>query len=561
MTPRGARRTVRWIGAATIFIFFAAQVDGLASAATGSQVPAAPTRLVLRLPGHITGCDPVGSQISAESSQILSLVLPSAFTTTPEGQVAQADSFLVQAEVTNLSPLVVDYQILPNARWADGRSIGIDDFITTWHLGVTGDGPASNQYRLIRSISSEPGSNHVVVTFTRATSDWRELFSPLMPRAFSKIAAAGCRSPSAAIDVSGGPFKIITASPYRVRLDRNLSWWGTQPAFESVVVQSGPSTAANVTTSLRRVGMVQSGWLDSATLAGLSSAPGVSSRADLSSRLVSLDFSLRRAITRSVQVRSAIAHLIDRRSLVTSTVAAIDATVAPAGSHLLAQGQPGYSGPIAASPSATTSTSTTTATSPTAQDIAQRLLATQGIHKRGGRWLLRSGKQLNLTIGAPIDDRWAVELAAGIGAQLRTEGVASKIVILNSSQEVAAALRLGAIDSGVLVRQTSPFPTQATSWFTTLPGDHPSPLWTGVKDPELSRLAVQASEILNPVNAAPVYHQFDHRLWMTMPSLPILTEPWVIGWSTVIDGVSANPFLPGTLADLLTWKIQVPVGS
>ena len=47
----------------------------------------------------------------------------------------------------------------------------------------------------------------------------------------------------------------------------------------------------------------------------------------------------------------------------------------------------------------------------------------------------------------------------------------------------------------------------------------------------------------------------EQRLWDLMPSLPLLTEPAALVWASVIDGISLNPYPPGPLQAITTWKL------
>ena len=72
--------------------------------ASSSTIAPATSPLAISLPQLLLGCDPVGRSIPASTVQVLSLVLPSAYMSSEHGTVAQADSFLVQAEVQDLYP-------------------------------------------------------------------------------------------------------------------------------------------------------------------------------------------------------------------------------------------------------------------------------------------------------------------------------------------------------------------------------------------------------------------------------------------------------------------------
>jgi ABC-type transport system substrate-binding protein len=114
---------------------------------------------------------------------------------------------------------------------------------------------------------------------------------------------------------------------------------------------------------------------------------------------------------------------------------------------------------------------------------------------------------------------------------------------------------------GVIVRPVDPFLAHSTSWFASIPGSPRSPLWSGFSDKTVIQLARQASMQMNAATAATTYQQIDQRLWLVLPSYPIFVEPTLAVWTTSIDGLTQNPYPPGTLASLPTWKVIAPVGG
>ena len=295
------------------------------------------------------------------------------------------------------------------------------------------------------------------------------------------------------------------------------------------------------------------------TLASLSSVASLSSQVDLSNRLLSVNFRTGTGVTSSVMVRQAIAHFIDRQALVATGPQTLDPKVAVAGSNLLSQGQPGYSGPSARPLSAVTTRSTTTTTpgtKPTGRALATTYLRRGGWRLSGGAWIDHHGRKLRLTITAPSDDLWAVEASRGIARQLAVAHIATTLADAPSASAVVQDLRRGRSDIGVFARPTDPFIAHSAAWFSVPVGGPSSTLWTGYRDPTVNRLAARAAVIMNPVNALAVYQQIGRRLWVMMPTLPLYTEPFVTAWSSEITGVIDNPYDPGTLAAVGAWAVS-----
>ncbi|MEI8405792.1 MAG: ABC transporter substrate-binding protein [Actinomycetes bacterium] len=555
MSSRGGG--ARW----ALFALLGALTISESPAGAASLVPPAPKTISVSLPGPLSGCDPVGTTVTPSVEQVLSLVLPRATSSAPSGSIAAADSIFVHSEVTNLSPLTVDYQIRKGSTWSDGSRVGLPDFVATARRGARGSGVSAPQYRQIRLI--HPGSNHhhIIVVFRTPTSAWPSLFSPLMAASTSQAVLTSCTSPSAAADVSAGPFIIATSSRDQVVLVRNPHWSGRVPPAQWITVQGLRSTTPSISTVTSPL-LIERSWMTGQTLVDLTSSATLSSQVDLSNRLLSLNFDTQRGATSSVMVRQAIAHFIDRQELVATGPQTLFPKIAVAGSNLVSQGQPGYTGPPSRplSDSSTVSSTTTTlpGTKPTGIDLARRFLQKAGWRLKGGKWVNRQGVPLHLRLSTARDDRWAIMATRSIAAQLNRAHLTTTIEWAPSAADVAAQVRRGEADLGVLARPTDPFIAHAAAWFSGPSANPSSQLWTGYRDHSIDTLASQAQRMLNPVTALPLYQQVGRRLWVMMPTLPLFTEPFVTAWSSQLNGVVDNPYEPGTLAAATSWTLNSP---
>ena len=510
------------------------------------------TGLSSSLPEPFAGCDPVGANPSASTVQALSLVLPEAFTSTPKGTITQATSFLDQAEVQSLKPLVVIYSIKKGATWVDNRAIGLSDFVTTWKWGAKGVGPAATQYRQVVSIKKGKNASQVLVKFSTPTSNWRALFSPLLPATVSTSELASCSLPSAATDLSAGPYVIASASPSAITLVPNPRWWGPAAMFSEITLSGGVNASAAQFTTPLQAGLAEATWFSPGVLEGIVSEPGVSSHVDFSNRIVSLDF----ATTRGglpFGVRQAISLLINRTRLIQDSVGQIDTHITPATSHLIAQGQPNYT-PLTVSTATDPTTTSTVPVSRPSASRAKKALLRAGYHLSNHVWVTSLGQPFTLSMEAPLDDYWSLKSASLVRQQLGAQGIKVRISFVPSSVVVAQNLRTAKTMSGILARPSDLFAAHSADWFTTSPIGPNSIYWAGYQKKSLNTLATQASMNMNPTDAVPLYETIDNALWSTMPSLPLFTEPDVLAWSTDIDGVVLNPYPPGTLSALLSWK-------
>ena len=551
MTLKQQRTNSRWSSCVAVIAIGTVLSLGISVfPAGGSALPALqdPAALTANLSTPFSGCDPVGGSVSPASAQALSLVLPSAFITNPDGTVVQAPSFLAQAEVQSLSPLKIIYSILPNARWISGAPLGLRDFITTWKWGRNGFGPDANLYRQIRSITRGPSLHQIVVTFSTSTNNWQALFSPLLPSSFGLSGAGSCAYPTSNIDLSAGPYVIASSTPTTIVLIKNPHWWGSDAPFPSIELLGNTTSPDSLFGTTSNVGLDDTpGFSPSGTLA-ITSIASVSSKSDLSNLLLSLDFDSSRRHGLSKPLRLAVSEYVNRQQLIQATVGRVVSTVVPASSHLYSQGQ------ISTSMNSP-APAWTRESKRQRQLLASKSLSALGMHKSNGFWVRKNGTMLSLSLGVPANDPWAVDVASVVKDQLISQGITVRLVGLATSSAVASAIEHSQVSGGFVSRPSSAFLSEAMAWFDSQSLAVTSAYWSGFNSPAINKLAHKASQQMNPQNAAPLYQSIDTSLWTSLPSLPLLTEVQTIAWSSAIQGVTTNPFPPGVLGGLLTWDV------
>lgn len=595
----------RWAAAPVIVLLSTAVALSAAvpanSATTGSgSTPPNPWvaglggTLTLGIDQAPTGCNPNSlSGDTVADRLVLAPVLPSAFVTSSGDQPVYDSAVISQAELVSPSPQTVVYTINPHAVWSDGTPITAADFVYAWQqqrgpvptlFGLEQSGSTATATTLgYRDIKSVTGSNHgrtVTVVFSTPFADWKMLFQDLLP--VSVLQRTGwsplCRTVDPAIDLSGGPFELASVTKGRIVLTRNPRWWGQVPDLSRIVVRIARNAAQLahwVTTG--QVQVVQPSWPDISFLARVSDHPAISSAEEISSRFLQLEFATATGPTADLRLREAVAHAIDRQSLVTQIVGPIDTEIAPAASHLYSQGQPAYPGPVPPPvqvagqptyhPPPPPKTPTAAMPFPLAAEPTETtsLLAQTGyVPNPQGVWGQPDGKPLVLRLVVDAGDEWAAAAAVIIVHQLAAAGLDVTTSTEPTSQATGLALANGQADMALIPMAATPYPSQALAWYTPLlgvPGQYGSADWSNYDDPTLNTLLTKASRQLSPVTASPMYAQADLMLWKAMVSLPLFAEPEAMAWSndTTGEGLSVDP------ADLLwspgVWANRVPPTS
>ena len=538
-----------------------------------------------------TGCNPNSARGDTWANHfVLEPVLPSAFVTSPGGQSIYDSAVITQAEVQNLSPQTVVYSINPKAVWSDGRPIGAPDFIYAWQQqrgGVPVAGQPPDQmattlgYRDIQSVTGSNSGRTVTVVFKTPFAGWQSLFADLLPaHVMAKVGwDPPCTTVDPAIDLSGGPFMIAkVVAGHEVVLAKNPRWWGESVDLDHLVIRSGTGTRQLTRWLLRGTAQaVEPSSFDEPFLTVVGSQPDLASTEQTSSTFLQLEFSALSPTTGVPTVRQAVAHAVDRQAMVDAVVGFTDTFIAPAASHLYSQSQDAYPGPtpppgqITALPGYTPSTQalgTPSRPYPAKDDDAevQRLLTEAGFTRPPGSptWLQPDGKPFLLRLAVDDGDRWAAAAGVILAQQLGAAGIGVSVTPDGGADATGRALAAGAVDAALLPLTATPYPTQATAWYTPLlgpPGTAGSQDWMNYDDPALNSLLTQAAQQLNPVQASPLYAQADQLLWSSMIALPLFAEPTALAWSNSSSGIGPNPYGPGLLWYPQTWGIRVPPSS
>jgi peptide/nickel transport system substrate-binding protein len=446
--------------------------------------------------------------------------------------------------------------------------------------GATGTTGPSLGYRQISSIKASNHGLTFTVVFRRPYADWQSLFNELLPAHVLKKTgwSPSCTTLDPAVDLSAGPFVISKVVPgHEIDMVRNRRWWEQEPNLSRLVVMiaSGPRQLAQ----WLRNGTIQvalpAGY-DQAYLQTVSSQPSILSQSQPSTTFLELQFSTTSPLTSVTDLRLAVAHAVDRQAVVDKVAGWADSTIVPAASFLAAQTQNGY--PAHKPPPLQVSgqpgyTSTTSGKSPTATPFpptaalgtTDRILTNLGYVKPvGGTWQDVAGKPVTLRVAVDDGDPWAQQAAPELEHQLSVAGFVVDVVSAPDAQSAGTDLSTGAADLALLPMHSSPFPSQAIGWYTTLlgpAGSNGSQDWSGFNDPTLDGLLEKASEELNPIDAAPIYTQVNALLWQDMVALPLFTQPTLLAWSGTTAGVAPDPNVPSLLWSVQTWSTRVPPTS
>ena len=555
-----------------LIIGIVALIDHLGSRRISQAVVPRPPALVTASDGTTTvdldtpwsGFNP-GTPAGAESSTptLLSAVLPSAYVIGPKLVPLINSDLLLSVEATSTSPLTIQYVINPAAVWSDGVPVTADDFVYAWQSqrggAVDVDGQPDQVASTIgyRDIASVVGSNDgktVTVTFSQPFTDWRILFDHMVPAHVARRVGwnTGFAHFDPSVELSAGPMILQSVSGGTAVLVRNPRWWGTTAVLKKVTVSVGASPSTWLgTMAFNSESVVQVTSFDLATIGAVTGLPNTQSTVRPSLDFLELDFNLRSAMTNRVTLRQAVAHLIDRNTLLAGTFGAIAPNQVVSNDHL-------------ATPSQTQYNASPTSGAYAAPDVASAdaMLRSLGYHTDpSGTYVDAAGRSLTLRMAVEAGDPWIVGVAQAVVAQLHGAGIAVQLEPVEGPSGMSQAAEAGSYDMALVTRVSSPFQTVTEAWYSDsggTAGTGRTENWSRLADPQIDQLFLQASKSLNPVTGGAFYAQVDDQLWDQMISLPLFEEPVLQANGVRIANVQFNPSADGLLWNVDTWTTLKP---
>ncbi len=559
--------------AVAVLVVAPSLLAGCTAPAGGSARPGSSTQpgraLVPRAGGTVTvAVDSVPATLNdhtpagdtAMTRALSSMVWAQVFQVAP-GVTPKLDTDVVQsAEVVNVDPQTVVYQIDRRAVWSDGIPVSAQDFVYAW-LSQAGPGrdvdgsldsvASTAGYRDIASVTGSNGGQTVTVVFQTPFADWTSLFADLLPAHVAERVGwnHGFDRYAPAALLSAGPFMVTSWTPGRqIVLGRNPHWWGAPAVLDGVVLQAVPG--AKAMADALRSGAAQVAYpsaFDARFEAEVSSAPALESSTSLGTTSLQLVFNVHHAPLDVAEVRQGIAHAIDRASLVTSFIQPVAPLVWEDNDHLFANSERWYvddaHGYVEHDPAA-----------------AARLLVTGGlVADAEGAWTWR-GVPAALRFVWASDDPWSAAVAPAVAAQLVTAGFEVSSVPTSAANLLGTVLPSAAFDVALAPFSTGAYPSTMAGFFGSAP-DGPLSVasdWSGFDDPRIDMLFVRAAQELAADQDQQLYQQIDASLWEAMPTLPLFVEPTVLTWSISLTSVRDDPGGLGPMWGVGRWAELLP---
>lgn len=297
--------------------------------------------------------------------------------------------------------------------------------------------------------------------------------------------------------------------------------------------------------------VVQPTSFDMNALQAVTSLPNTQSMIRPSLTTLDLEFNVASPITSRPAAREAIAHAIDRTSLLTHVFGSIDSGLTVDEDHLAAQSQSQYT-PSSASGEYTT------------VDLAatDHLLKSLGYHRDDlGDYVDAQGKPLTLRMAVELGDPWISQVAGQITAQLHDAGISVVTVPADGVPGLTALASSDSYDMALVTRVASPYLTVTADWYSETQGGigaEDQQDWSQFDDPQVDQLFAEAAQALDPVTGGAVYDEIDDQLWDQMIALPLFEAPGLLASGVQITGMEYNPSVDGILWNVSLWNTLRP---
>jgi peptide/nickel transport system substrate-binding protein len=448
---------------------------------------------------------------------------------------------------TSSGKQVVTYDLNPNAKWSDGPAIGADDFkymfdacngVNTKYLCA-----ATTGYDHIDSVKQGSNPHQVVVTFKKTFSDWKSLFSALLP---AHIFASGgpqafnSKLEGTAPTWTGGPFKITAFQKgTSVTLTRWDGYFGPKAhlntvTFRFLAEETGePQALANNEVDL----IYPQPQTD--LISQVKAIPNIVSTISLGADFEHFDFNQKNPLLAQKPVRLAIAQALNRTQLLDATVKQFTDKAQLLNNHIFMPGQDGY------------------------QDNSQGLgmghvdQATQTLQQAGwtkqGKFFTKNGQTLALEISTTAGNALRQNQETIFKQQMEALGIKITIhnypadkffsdIVPNEKYDIADFAWVG-----------TPFPVSSNvAIYGTKQGEN----WIDYSNKQVDQWMSQAISSTDPKKAIDLMNQVDKQLWTDVATVTLYQKPIYLAYRNKYANIQDNPTSAGPVWNIWAWGIK-----
>jgi peptide/nickel transport system substrate-binding protein len=481
--------------------------------------------------------------------EILDQTWPQAFVTHPDLKPHLNTALLTSAKVTKTEPQTVVYKINPKATWSDGTPISAQDFIYNWQAqsgnpkykdlgGKAFLAASTSGYSQIKSVTSSNGGKTATVVFSTPYSDWKALFSPMVPAHIaSKVGFnSGFQNFGSAVKVSGGPYMLQSYSKGEDAVEvPNPHYWGPKPKLDKITYrfitnddQQPPAVQNN------EVNIVNPALVSTTFYQSVKSIPNFNVQVLPGLEFQHIDFNQANPYLAKQSIRQAIAYGTDRQQMVDRIVAPLGVkNPQPLQNRIWMPTQPQFQ-------------DTSNGLGDFNPTKAKQLLQSAGM-KMGSDGYFQptfgpeQGKDFTLSISTTSGVPVRSQIEQLFQASMKNIGVKINIQNYDANKLFGTVGPKGEFDLIEFAWVQTPYPSGSQSIYCSytnksLCGSN----WDHYADPKVDKMFTQALSNINTTQAAQEYNQIDSLLWKDMATLPLFQQPQLFGWSSKYGNLIPN---------------------
>ncbi|WP_245929883.1 ABC transporter family substrate-binding protein [Allonocardiopsis opalescens] len=488
---------------------------------------------------------------------VMGALMPSAYRTDELGNAEPDPDYVLAADLDLDQGQTLTLTLNPQARWSDGSPITWRDYAGQAEALSGEDGDyriaGSTGYDRIASVERGVDDFQAVVTFREPYAEYAQLFSPLLPLAYTEDPDAFNTGYAEDIPVTAGPFEPAGTDPgvQSLTVRRDPDWWGEPALLNSIVFRAVPTDA--------QVAGLANGELD---VVQLPAGPSAYRQA-----LALDEVTVRRAIAPDIRhvtlngggpilsdqrVRHAVFAAIDRTVLAESALEGLDWPVAVQQNRFLLPSQPGYQ-----------DTSNGLGDYDTAR--AERLLEEAGWELPPGAdqrsdgasaTRVRDGEELVLRMPLPqgfgtarAEGELIRYMLAQVGIEVDLEEVPGETLF--SDYVIPGNFDLVAFSN---VGSAFPISESRAQWMDAVPGDDGEPQWRNnvgrIGSAEIDAALAAAVAETDQERAREQLNTADRLLWEAGHTLPLYQRPEFVAVPSALANLGAEGLLSIDYADI-----------
>jgi peptide/nickel transport system substrate-binding protein len=492
-------------------------------------------------------------------AEILDQVWPSVYVVPPDLKPVLDTDIVSSVKVLSNNPQTIQYNINPKATWSDGVPITAEDFIYNWQsqsgnpqfkdVGGKAFLPASTAgFNQIKSVTSSNNGKTATVVFSTPFTDWKSLFSPLIPAHVAQKYGFdnGFQTFGPAVEVSGGPYEIQSYTPGEDLVEvRNPHWWAAPGKLDKIIFRfilddsQQPPAIENGEVNMVNPALASVAFLDS--VKGISN---FTTEVDPGLEFQHIDFNESNYYLAQAGIRHAIAYGTNRAQMVQRLVTPLTSAIQPLDNHIYMPVQPQYrdnsDGYGDFDP----------AKARTLLEAAGMKMGSDGyFHPTSGP---EKGQDFTLSISTTSGVPVRAEIEELFQADMRAIGLKITVQNYDANTLFGTVGPKGEFDIIEFAWVLTPFASGNQPIYCSYTDPSTCGVnWDHYSDPAVDSLFDQANSTLNATKAAALYNEIDALLWKDMVTLPLFEEPALFGWTSSYGNVD-----PDASASGLPWNAQ-----